>query len=407
MPVRFHLNAKGEPGVCRATVKPCPLGGPADHYMSKVEALKAYKLKQVTAGGASLPRMSRKTLQSLAASPMVEDQLEAAATGHEIVIRTLLRNNDVASEALAAVSALFPEDSSLRREAEEHIRFKWKTMDERAVDVLLNHAAQKEAEDSVHKRIPWVKLQQAILQGILTDGAARKLLALPEEAYLDCDHRFKNLRRDKFAYNMLISKQPQVEDSTLLEAQVFLKGWKWRQEIDKVVRLPWIVRGSLDEDFLHQVARGSGRDEALEAVGERLPTVKDPASLAVALYGNREAGRELDNLAAEYSPALRTTFKVMEILGDKPSLEDGSREDRWYGDSKPRKQSLEKWGTKEVSANGFVTTWHLDTQVMAWEGVTTEMFATYLKHFNAKRPSLPITWDATTGVYQYVIWEKL
>ncbi len=41
---KYHINAKGEPGVCQA-LKNCPFGGEAAHYASAQEAREAYELK--------------------------------------------------------------------------------------------------------------------------------------------------------------------------------------------------------------------------------------------------------------------------------------------------------------------------------------------------------------------------
>lgn len=42
---KYHITAKGEPGVCRAT-KSCPLGGENDHFDSKDAAREAYEERQ-------------------------------------------------------------------------------------------------------------------------------------------------------------------------------------------------------------------------------------------------------------------------------------------------------------------------------------------------------------------------
>lgn len=42
---KFHINAKGEPGLCRAT-RQCPFGESEDHYPSKEDARKAFEVKQ-------------------------------------------------------------------------------------------------------------------------------------------------------------------------------------------------------------------------------------------------------------------------------------------------------------------------------------------------------------------------
>lgn len=44
---KYHITAKGEPGVCRAT-KTCPLGSAEDHYGSKEEARQAFEERQET-----------------------------------------------------------------------------------------------------------------------------------------------------------------------------------------------------------------------------------------------------------------------------------------------------------------------------------------------------------------------
>lgn len=47
MSVKYHISPEtGRPNICRATVKPCPLGGEGDHYPSKEEAREAYEKKK-------------------------------------------------------------------------------------------------------------------------------------------------------------------------------------------------------------------------------------------------------------------------------------------------------------------------------------------------------------------------
>ena len=42
---KYHLRENGEPGLCRASSKPCPLGaGPEEHYGTKAEARQAFEL---------------------------------------------------------------------------------------------------------------------------------------------------------------------------------------------------------------------------------------------------------------------------------------------------------------------------------------------------------------------------
>jgi hypothetical protein len=40
---KFHINTKGEPGSCSATINSCPYGGPNEHYDSKETARSAYE----------------------------------------------------------------------------------------------------------------------------------------------------------------------------------------------------------------------------------------------------------------------------------------------------------------------------------------------------------------------------
>lgn len=40
---KYHITAKGEAGLCRASKKPCPLGGSEDHYDSPEAAMKAFE----------------------------------------------------------------------------------------------------------------------------------------------------------------------------------------------------------------------------------------------------------------------------------------------------------------------------------------------------------------------------
>ena len=41
---KYHINSKGEPGLCRAEAGGCPFGGEAVHYPTKENAQKAYEL---------------------------------------------------------------------------------------------------------------------------------------------------------------------------------------------------------------------------------------------------------------------------------------------------------------------------------------------------------------------------
>jgi len=40
---KFHINSKGEPGICKATSGGCPFGSVEEHYSSKEEAILAYE----------------------------------------------------------------------------------------------------------------------------------------------------------------------------------------------------------------------------------------------------------------------------------------------------------------------------------------------------------------------------
>lgn len=46
---RFHITAKGDPGLCKAEVRGCPLGGDADHFDSAEEARSAFEASQGSA----------------------------------------------------------------------------------------------------------------------------------------------------------------------------------------------------------------------------------------------------------------------------------------------------------------------------------------------------------------------
>lgn len=54
---KYHITAKGEPGVCRAT-KSCPLGGEGDHYSTPQEAAKAFEDSQ---SGSVAPVLKKET----------------------------------------------------------------------------------------------------------------------------------------------------------------------------------------------------------------------------------------------------------------------------------------------------------------------------------------------------------
>lgn len=43
---RYHLNHQGEPGLCRASKKPCPFGGDEAHYPDPATAMQAFEASQ-------------------------------------------------------------------------------------------------------------------------------------------------------------------------------------------------------------------------------------------------------------------------------------------------------------------------------------------------------------------------
>lgn len=50
---KIHINSNGEPGVCKATTKPCPFGDDSTHFSSNEEAAEAYSEAQEIMGNAS------------------------------------------------------------------------------------------------------------------------------------------------------------------------------------------------------------------------------------------------------------------------------------------------------------------------------------------------------------------
>lgn len=50
---KIHINSNGEPGICKATTKPCPFGDESTHFSSSEEAAQAYSEAQEIMGNAS------------------------------------------------------------------------------------------------------------------------------------------------------------------------------------------------------------------------------------------------------------------------------------------------------------------------------------------------------------------
>ena len=48
---KYHINRNGMPAICRAEKRPCPLGGPDEHYDSEIEAEAAAFRKMAKASG--------------------------------------------------------------------------------------------------------------------------------------------------------------------------------------------------------------------------------------------------------------------------------------------------------------------------------------------------------------------
>lgn len=62
---KIHINSNGEPGVCKATTKPCPFGDDSTHFSSTEQAAEAYSQAQEIMGNASFGVSTKKIGESV------------------------------------------------------------------------------------------------------------------------------------------------------------------------------------------------------------------------------------------------------------------------------------------------------------------------------------------------------
>ena len=102
---KYHINKKGEPGVCRASYS-CPLGGEDEHYGSAKEAAQAYEKSMTDAlvpAGAQKDALGLATLNKLAKVSTDREVLEAAVSkGSDRTLKTLAQNASVGGDLLVA-----------------------------------------------------------------------------------------------------------------------------------------------------------------------------------------------------------------------------------------------------------------------------------------------------------------
>ena len=123
---RYHINAKGEPGVCRAQ-QSCPFGGAEDHYGSADEARQAfeasqadstftktsvksdeyYTIKQTWADSPTMVTMGRYSTPAEAFDALSKENRQEGAT-YEVVKRTYtVKTISTSSEEIVAQGAAF------------------------------------------------------------------------------------------------------------------------------------------------------------------------------------------------------------------------------------------------------------------------------------------------------------
>lgn len=75
---KIHINSNGEPGVCKATTKPCPFGDDSTHFSSNEEAAQAYSEAQEIMGNASFGVSSKGIGEAAVNFVFKEDAMKVA-----------------------------------------------------------------------------------------------------------------------------------------------------------------------------------------------------------------------------------------------------------------------------------------------------------------------------------------
>lgn len=85
----YHIKKNGEPSRCKAFLRECPLGGPEDHYTSKVDAQKSFELRQGGSFGQAekeaLTLVEENDLRTIDAKLLENAKKMAYASGAELV----------------------------------------------------------------------------------------------------------------------------------------------------------------------------------------------------------------------------------------------------------------------------------------------------------------------------------
>lgn len=122
---KFHITAKGEPGVCRAYRGSCPLGGEGDHYATQKEAQQAYEKKmteELLPAGASKSSLGLRDLTKLSRVSSDESVLkEAAERGTDRTFGVLAKNPNTPASVLVKASEKAGADA--RRQLVRHANF--------------------------------------------------------------------------------------------------------------------------------------------------------------------------------------------------------------------------------------------------------------------------------------------
>lgn len=136
---RYHINSKGEPGVCRAKLA-CPFGGDEAHFASKEEAREAYEVKS-----ALLTANLEESQAAIEAQERVHEDLETAL--EEATAR--LRKGAASVEEVQALRAELKASTDALR-ATVHARLYWEKeaieagLMEKRERPLLTDAAKRE-----------------------------------------------------------------------------------------------------------------------------------------------------------------------------------------------------------------------------------------------------------------------
>lgn len=144
---RYHINAKGEPGICRAQ-QACPFGGPDQHYPTKEDAARAFEAEM----DASLFPVQTTThplkelnelAKTTAATAVFEEILER---GSARTIRNLAKNPAVPGAILARAGEKV-QDEATRSALTRHAHFPVEAMSGEEFAAVAKHADWERRRD--------------------------------------------------------------------------------------------------------------------------------------------------------------------------------------------------------------------------------------------------------------------